>query len=83
MVVKKPTDSLYHLSHGQREPVSFWVRSLPETNALGESKPRTKSPEFGQLDRRCVVTTGEQKSYGDSCGSHNDCIEWHRFGETA
>jgi hypothetical protein len=21
---KKPTDSLYHLSHGQREPVSIW-----------------------------------------------------------
>jgi hypothetical protein len=24
MMQKEPTDSLYHLSHGQREPVSYW-----------------------------------------------------------
>jgi hypothetical protein len=66
MARKKPTDSLYHLSHGQREPVSFLVRSLPETNAHGESKPRTKSPRFGQLNGKDAVNAGEQKGYSDS-----------------
>src|SRR6185312_179683 len=29
MGMKKPTGSLYHLSHGQREPVSFWFALSP------------------------------------------------------
>jgi hypothetical protein len=48
---KKPTDSLYHLSHGQREPVSFLVRSLPETNGFEKSKRRANSSILGRHSR--------------------------------
>jgi hypothetical protein len=39
---KKVVGSLYHLSHGQREPTAFLRSlSLPERNALFQSKRRT------------------------------------------
>ncbi|HWG46509.1 MAG TPA: hypothetical protein VN688_27350 [Gemmataceae bacterium] len=43
---QKPTGSLYHLSHGQREPVSFASLSLPEANGnilLAKTGPIPKS----------------------------------------
>jgi hypothetical protein len=38
---KKPTDSLYHLSHGQREPVSFWSALSQRRTISYKSKRRT------------------------------------------
>jgi hypothetical protein len=40
----KPSGSVYHLSHGQREPDGFRSLSLPEQNMTWQSKPRTKVP---------------------------------------
>jgi hypothetical protein len=64
---KKPTDSLYHLSHGQREPVSFLVRPLPETNVLGKSKRRTNSRPPRQLIWKYGITFSQSSSYNDFC----------------
>src|SRR5581483_2674645 len=43
------------------------VRSLPETNVLEKSKPRTNLPVPSSSGTKHVVTIRRQESYGDSC----------------
>jgi hypothetical protein len=44
MMKKKPTDSLYHLSHGQREPVSYWSALSQRRTFLKKAKCGPNGP---------------------------------------
>jgi len=61
---EKPTGSLYHLSHGQREPVGFLVRSLPQSRTLHKKQTVDQWLFFTHGKGVKAFTTGGVSSYG-------------------
>jgi hypothetical protein len=66
---KKPTGSLYHLSHGQREPEGFWFALSPRADRGVKKQTADQLSFFSHANLMKTLTASAVGSYGDWANS--------------